>query len=81
MNRYVYVGDDPVNFVDPTGRGVSSLEGLGIGLTAVGVAAGIVALAATAPVTATVAGAIGVATGAVGLGLTIGCAVIEPGCG
>ncbi|MDP9388796.1 MAG: RHS repeat-associated core domain-containing protein, partial [Actinomycetota bacterium] len=40
LNRYVYVGDDPVNFVDPTGSISFSLSSaLGLGATELGIVA------------------------------------------
>lgn len=48
-NRYSYVGGDPVNSIDPTGR-VSNDEGMNIGASLVGAIAGTVVGLAVSPV-------------------------------
>jgi RHS repeat-associated protein len=78
INRYAYVGSDPINGVDPTGQNIATDIVGGI-LTIGGAAAGVAALVVSAPVAVGVLTVVGVGLGAASVALYVGCA-FSPEC-
>ena len=68
FNRYVYVNNNPVNVLDPTGK--DWLDALGVGLAVGGLALAVAGLVVTAPIVAAGLAAAGVAVAGAGIIVT-----------